>query len=372
MKEKILVVDDEDSLRMTLKMRLQSSGFEVQVAADGDEALTVLKEFPADLVLLDINMPNMDGIETLGHVAELYPAAEVIMLTGFADFSTAIECLKKGAKDYLVKPIEVTELITRVKSTLRAKSSERAYHELQQQYMSTFFHDLLGPITTIDSTIDHLIEEKSGSVSKEQAVLLRYAGELADKMSTRIKEMIDLSQFEAGAVRLECKPLDIGIFAEMMCIRYEILAKAKGIHLVKKIEKNLPSVNFDFDKIAQAVNNILDNAIKYSLRDGKISITVSRKTEGEKGNKRESVLFAVQDNGVGIPGDEIPLVFNKYKEQLTPKPSDLKTTVLGLAISKHIIEAHGGKIWVESEVGKGSTFSFTLPVIAQEAVGVRA
>ncbi len=360
MNDKILVVDDEDSLRMTLKLRLQSAGFDVRVAQDGEEALAVLKEDPADLVLLDINMPNMDGIEALGHIAKLYPSTEIIMLTGFADFSTAIECLKKGAKDYLVKPIEMTELITRVKATLRAKTSERAYRELQQQYMSTFFHDLLGPLTTVDSTIEHITEGDSGNVTKEQAVLLQYAGELSEKMIQRMKEMIDLSQFEAGMVNLERKPLDIAVFADMICIRYEILAKAKQIKLVKKIDKNLPAISFDFDKVGQVVNNILDNAIKYSLRDGTISISVSKKVEEELGKKKEYVLFSVKDNGVGIRADELPLVFNKYKEQLASKPADLKTTVLGLAISKHIIEAHGGKIWVTSEVGKGSTFSFTL------------
>ncbi|MGA7161460.1 MAG: response regulator [Bacteroidota bacterium] len=361
MKDKILVVDDEDSLRMTLKLRLQAAGFEVQMAQDGEEALAVLKKAPVDLVLLDINMPRMDGIETLGHVTKDYPWTEIIMLTGFADFSTAIECLKKGAKDYLVKPIEMTELITRVRSTLRAKTSERAYRDLQQRYMSTFFHDLLGPLTTVDSTIGHLIEGKSGSVTKEQALLLRYAGELTEKMTQRVKEMIDLSQFEAGLVAIDRKPLDMPIFAEMMCARYEILAKSKEIKLVKKIDKDLPTVSFDFDKIAQVFNNIFDNALKYSLRDGSIFVTVSKKVEEELGQKKEYVVFSVKDNGIGIRPDELPLVFNKYKEQLTSKPADLKTTVLGLAISRHIVEAHGGKIWVDSEVGKGSTFSFSLP-----------
>lgn len=364
MKDKILVVDDEDSLRMTLKLRLQSAEFDVREAKDGEAALEQLKESPADLVLLDINMPRMDGIETLSNITRDYPSTEIIMLTGFADFSTAIECLKKGAKDYLVKPIEMTELVTRVKSTLRAKTSERAFRELQQRYMSTFFHDLLGPLTTVDSTIEHLIEGKSGTVSKEQAVLLRYSGELVDKMSQRVKEMIDLSQFEAGLVTLESKPLDVAIFAEMMCARYEILAKAKEIKLVRKIEKKLPTVQFDFDKIAQVINNIFDNAIKYSLRGGTITVTVSSTTKQEVGKKKEYVVFSIKDHGVGIRADELPLVFNKYKEQLASKPIDLKTTVLGLAISKHIVEAHGGTIWVDSEVGKGSTFSFSLPVLA--------
>ncbi len=163
MKDKILVVDDEDSLRMTLKLRLQAADFDVQVAQDGEEALEVLKKGSIDLVLLDINMPKMDGIETLGNVARDYPWTEIIMLTGFADFSTAIECLKKGAKDYLVKPIEMTELITRVRATLRAKTSERAFKELQQRYMSTFFHDLLGPLTTVDSTVRASYRRKIGN-----------------------------------------------------------------------------------------------------------------------------------------------------------------------------------------------------------------
>ena len=148
----------------------------------------------------------------------------------------------------------------------------------------------------------------------------------------------------------------------MMCARYEILAKSKDIKLIKKIEKNLPSVSFDFDKVAQVFNNIFDNAIKYSLREGTISIAVAKKTETELGKKKEYVVFSIKDNGIGIRSDELPLVFNKYKEQLASKPADLKTTVLGLAISRHIVEAHGGKIWVDSEVGKGSTFSFSLPV----------
>jgi signal transduction histidine kinase len=131
-----------------------------------------------------------------------------------------------------------------------------------------------------------------------------------------------------------------------------------------KIDKNLPTVSFDFDKVAQVINNILDNALKYSLRDGIIAITVSTTTRKELGKEKQYVVFAIKDNGVGIRADELPLVFNKYKEQLTTKAIDLKTTVLGLAISKHIIEAHGGSIWVDSEVGKGSTFSFTLPVNA--------
>jgi two-component system sensor histidine kinase/response regulator len=362
MKEKILVVDDEDTLRLTLKMRLQSTGFDVRTASNGEEALEMMKEDQADIILLDINMPRMGGIEALALLSDMYPTTEVIMLTGFADFSTAVDCLKKGAKDYLVKPIEVTELITRVKSILRARVSERAFRDLQQQYMSTFFHDLLGPLSTISSTVEHLLEEKSGAISKEQAVLLRYAGELSDKMDREIQAMIDLSQFESRIVKLDPKPVDVATLAQMIAIRYEILAKSKDIKFIKEVEKNLPSVRCDFDKVTQVLNNILDNAIRYSLNGGTVSMTIQKLPPEATEDKKGAILFSIKDDGIGIPAEELPIVFNKYKEQLAAKPAEMKKTILGLAISKHIIEAHRGKIWVDSEAGKGSTFSFTLPM----------
>ena len=362
MADKILVVDDEETLRLTLKTRLRSAGFEIDVASDGKEALEKLKHDAFDAVLLDINMPRMNGIEALDHIAQLYPKTEVIMLTGFADFSMAIDCLKKGAKDYLVKPIEPTELITRLKSLLRAKASERKLHALQQEYMSTFLHDLHGPLTTIDSTFEHFLEGKSGTLSKEQGFLLKYAGDLSNRMFKRVKDMIDLSQFEAGAMKLEPKPVDVGTLAETVCIRYDILARGKGLTLHKSIQHNLPQVNCDFDKVVQAVDNILDNAIKFTDERGAITVSVARTKVDDDKKKVDSILCSVKDTGEGIAADELPLVFHKYKEQLVNKPRELKTTKLGLVITKHIVEAHGGKIWVESDVGKGTTFFFTLPL----------
>jgi signal transduction histidine kinase len=359
MNEKILVVDDEETQRLTLKMRLQSNGFEVDTAENGEDALEKLKDWPANLALLDINMPVMDGIETLGNVGKMFPETDVIMLTGFADFSTAVECLKKGARDYLVKPVEVTELITRVRSTIRARTSERAFQEMQQRYMSTFLHDLVGPLGTVNSTIENILQGNVGTISKEAAVLLQYAGDLSQKAEKRIKNLIDLSQFETGAVSLDCKQTDIEMFMQTVSIRYEILARSKGLKFKRDIEKNLPPVSCDFDKLAQVMNNLLDNAIKYTMKGGAITLSVSKEKDETKGTV---VLVKVEDDGVGIPQDQLPIIFNKYKEQLIKKPADLQTTVLGLAISKHIVEAHGGAIRATSEMGKGTTFSFTLPV----------
>jgi YesN/AraC family two-component response regulator len=125
MQSSILVVDDEDSLRLGMKARLESQGFTVDTAANGEEAMGKIQEQNYDLVLLDINMPFVNGIQVLEFITAEHRDTDVIMLTGFSDFSLAMECLKKGAKDYLVKPIDTSELVARLKSFLRALRKKR-------------------------------------------------------------------------------------------------------------------------------------------------------------------------------------------------------------------------------------------------------
>jgi two-component system sensor histidine kinase ResE len=248
-----------------------------------------------------------------------------------------------------------------LRSLLRARASERALKELQIQYMSTFLHDLLGPVTTMDSTVEHILQGKAGTVSKDQQILLQYGGELAGKLAQKIKDMIDLSLFEAGSVKLKRTVVDFAALAETICTRYSILARAKGLKLEKSIDRDLPHVNCDFDKIVQVLNCFLDNALKYTM-SGKINIAMSKAPKELALTNSQSILCSVQDTGIGIPHDQIPLVFSKYKELMVKKPPEMKKVVLSLAIAKHIVDAHKGKIWVDSEAGSGTKFSFILPV----------
>lgn len=184
MNERILVVDDEESLRLSLKFKLKSAGFDVDVAVDGEDALEKLKARPADAVLLDINMPRMSGIETLTLIRQQYPQTEAIMLTGFADFSTAIECLKIGAKDYLVKPVDTTELVTRLRSLVRSRSTERALQEVHLEYLGFLTEDVLEPLKKIQSSLEHLV--KQGDSEKERKKALASAREAADTIEAKV------------------------------------------------------------------------------------------------------------------------------------------------------------------------------------------
>jgi len=194
MNERILIVDDEESLRMSLKFKLKSAGFDVDVAVDGEEALDRLKRKQVDVVLLDINMPRMSGIEALTRIRQDFPQTEAIMLTGFADFSTAIECLKMGARDYLVKPVDTTELVTRVRSLIRSRVSERALQEVQERLSSVLPNDLMEPLTKIQDLLDQASKLEGDAESKERKKLLGTARELIAKMEKNLQGLVDVSK----------------------------------------------------------------------------------------------------------------------------------------------------------------------------------
>jgi two-component system OmpR family response regulator len=216
MNDKILVVDDEESLRLTMKLKLKAAGFDVDVAEDGEAALEKLKAQKFDAVLLDINMPRMSGIEALGIMRQQYPQTEAIMLTGFADFSTAIECLKNGARDYLVKPIDTTELITRLRSLLRSKSSEQALIEVQRQYTSIFFNDMLEPLKEMKTSLDKVLKLKGKSESIEREKIIQTLRDKCEKMSKEIQMLTEFSRTEIEKKSNEGTTIDATVLAEKL------------------------------------------------------------------------------------------------------------------------------------------------------------
>ncbi len=203
MQEKILIVDDEEILRLAMKSKLELADFVVDIASDGEEALNKLKQTEFDVVLLDIKMPGMGGIEALKLFTELFPKTDVIMLTGFADFSTTIECLKIGARDYLVKPVDGTELVTRLQSLVRARVSERGLQEIRQRFLSLIYIDLLGPLKLTRETLEKALNRSSASATPDQKEQISYALDLCEKMISKIQTMEDSSKIQTGAIQFE-------------------------------------------------------------------------------------------------------------------------------------------------------------------------
>lgn len=253
---RVLIVDDEDTLRLTIKTRLASAGFETETAVDGEEALEKLKGAPFDVVLLDINMPRMDGITALGAIADQYPGSDVIMLTGFADFSTAIECLKKGAKDYLVKPIDTTELITRLRSLLRARTSEAALAEIRRDHSGFLAGTVLGPLTRFTILAKGMASEEFGKGTKESKVAASVMADGLRAMLDAVRSAVEPSHLTSGGPVPGGKPASleklihaaaesVHPFLSLADVKLDVKGGAKGA----KVD--------DGDHMEQALQNLL-------------------------------------------------------------------------------------------------------------------
>ncbi|HWP82429.1 MAG TPA: response regulator [Bacteroidota bacterium] len=359
MNPRVLVVDDEDTLRLTLKARLQSNGFDVSSASNGEEALEIMKTHAFDIALLDVNMPQLNGLQVLEVIRDQHPHTDVIMLTGFADFSTAIECLKMGAKDYLVKPIEPTELLTRLQALIRARSSERALFEYQQRQMSTIIYNILGPLNMLHSSLQHIamVLEKGKSDVAQQ--LLGHAQELNEKMAQHLKDLIDVSNLNLTGVDLSRSRADLKALVEKVYARFEWRSNGKNLKLTKNLPAKLPNVEVDSEKVEQVLDSIMNHAVSTASSESTVAVSVTKaKTESGDG---EEIVISVTTDKSSMDANEILMLFNQSVEDSLAGPA-LGPASLGLAIARKILEAHGGSLSIDSTVGKRTEYRIRLPI----------
>jgi signal transduction histidine kinase len=361
-KPRLLVVDDDKNFRDIVLMAISEEDFDVSEATTGEEAVKAARAHEYDLVLLDLKMPVMDGLQTLKLLRQESPSTDILMITGYQDVHLAVESIKLGAKEYLTKPIDPPELVQRLKSALRAHAAELRVKNLQAEFSAHLLYELRTPLSTVQSAVGFLMKELAGPTTERQQDVLSHIEHNTTKMISLLNDMIDLTQFESGRVGLEKLPTNLDELIPAVCARFDPLAKAKKVSLKVNINSNIPTLELDPDKIEQVIENLLDNAVKYTNEGGTITITASQTHHTMDGRAREVIEIAVADSGMGIPKEELPFVFDKYKEFLTGKTSQQKTTGIGLIICRNIVEAHNGTMSVASTAGKGSTFKFTLPV----------
>jgi signal transduction histidine kinase len=245
----------------------------------------------------------------------------------------------------------------------RTKALESANNKLKQidqkktEFLSVVSHDLRTPLTSIKAFTEILMDEKV-IVNKSARKHLEIINAESDRLTRLISDLLKLSRIQLGKETFHIKKLDIAQTARKVIDSISPLLKKKDLRIREKIPGNLPPINCDQDKLIQVLHNILGNAIKFSRSHSNIQVSV----QAIKNNKNGKVEFCIADEGIGIAKENLDKIFLKFKkaeESLEDYPSG---TGLGLAISKEIVHRLGGHIWVESTLGKGSTFHFTLPM----------
>ena len=365
----LLVVDDtEDNLDL-LEFALKRKPVRMLRAASGKECLALAAEKQPDLILLDIQMPEMDGFETLKRLRANPTTAKipVVFLTAQRkDVDSIATGLALGAEQYLTKPIDTDELLVRTKMLIDLKRAEAELERTKADFMAMLVHDLRSPLIGVKSVIELLQDNGKGTIlNDDHFELLNAAHTSARKLLELISDFLDLSKYEAGTIPFEGTAVPIARFVDPVLNQMDIQFRQRNVKLVKMIQADLPDVIVDPAKTEQVVMNLLSNALKFTKSGGTITLEASPHT-GEViaagGSKaKQYVRISIVDNGVGIPSEELSSLFERYKQTSSAKITKQKGTGLGLVICKRIVEAQGGSVTVESEPGKRTTFSFTLP-----------
>ena len=359
---KILIVDDEDTLRLTIKTRLAAGGFETDAAVDGEEALEKLKQSKFDVVLLDINMPRMDGITALGSITELHPDTDVIMLTGFADFTTAIECLKKGARDYLVKPIDTTELITRLRSLLRARSSEAALTAERKKEAAFVFDEVLDPMIVLRAVLTAMSDGGFGKTTKEQNLVLDQLVETADAIVKAGKGIVNPSLLTADSSQLERKDVSFEKIAGPLIEQAIALGKASGLQVKSSVGSKLPKIQADAGKLSSGLRSTIAAVLAMSSKGSSVSIDVSKQSDDAGLPGKEAIVFEVQTTKVGEKALKASELSLKPLESMGSTVSGLDDQMLLLQSAKRVVVAHKGVFQVESKKGDGMVIRCFIPL----------
>jgi len=360
MKATILVIDDEQAMRDSCRQALTKDGYLTETAEDGDSGLQKIRQIKPDLVLVDLKMPGMSGMELLEKIRDIDPNIVSIVITGYATIESAVEAMKRAAYDFLPKPFTPDQLriVTRRGLERRALALEAAKLQQEKQKMRENFitlvsHQLRSPLVSIQQYFEVILEGFAGEVGSKQKEMIEDAGKRINELLKLINDWLNMSRIEAVTLVEKFESVDLAhILSEAMEL-LEPLAKDRKVDVARNFCKGIPTVLGCKESLKQALANVISNAIIYNREGG--TVTISTK------NENYHLVVEVSDTGIGISQENLPFIFDEFFRAKTKETQGITGSGLGLPIAKRIIEAHNGSIKVESELGKGSTFSIILP-----------
>jgi two-component system sensor histidine kinase/response regulator len=377
---RILVVDDELGIREGCKRALTPHGFEVDVAENGPAGLRKLREEGRfDMLLLDAMMPGMSGLEMWQQARQLAPDLICIIITGYATVELAVQATREGAHDFIAKPF-TSELLLQVinrqlerhqlrreAERVRALQEEtrelaRARAELQKleavegRFMLNMVHILRAPVAVLQNSIQLI--RKGYVPPEEQPAMLERAEQRAGELLTTLDDLLILAYLKEGVGLTKAETVSVADVLEEVLTTLKGWAGQQGVTVTAEVADR-PHVTANPDYIKALWTHLLSNAIRYTPAGGKV--TISLRADQEQGQ----VIGAVSDTGIGIAVEDVSRIFEDFYRTEEAKAMQETGTGLGLPIVQQVVEKYGGTIEVESAVGQGSTFRFTLPLAHQ-------
>jgi signal transduction histidine kinase len=363
----VLLIEDNPGDADLVRLRLVDGNSTVNVScvtrlADG---LASMAKEPPSVVLLDLNLPDSHGADTFRKVLASAPGVPVVILSGQDDEALAMKALHQGVQDYLVKgDITSGHLERAVRHAMERqallRSLEMSRHqqiEFKNQFLSHVSHELRTPLTCIHQFVSILLDGLAGEVNTEQRYHLGTVLNSVNQLRAMIRDLLEATRAESGKIRIEPRCITIGDLIQQAVSMMAATAKEKRVGLEVGLDTRIPFVYADPDRVLQVLINLIDNGIKFTPPDGSLLVKACM-VEADP----SMVYLSVADTGRGIGPEAKALIFERLYQDPNSVDNSRSGLGLGLFIAKELVELHGGRIWVASEIGNGSTFSFTLPL----------
>lgn len=373
MATKILLIEDNPDYSLITRRILKraSVAYEVVTVSEGKAGIDEIINEEFNVILCDYRLPGYSGLDILRQMKKHGKDIPFIVVTSAGSEKIAVDLMKEGASDYLVKdtsyenilPMVIQRAIDRFNARKEKEWLEKALidsnEKLKQMYAiksdftSMVSHELRTPLTAIREGISIVLDQAVGEINNDQREFLMVAKRNVDRLKRLIDDVLDFSKLESKRMEFKMTAEDLNMLVQEVVEAQRSVAQKKGLSVEIDLDSTFDRILFDRDRITQVLTNLMSNAIKFT-QNGEIIVRT------KKDNNSNVVVLSVQDAGAGISEEDLPKLFQKFQQLGRGNARKTGGTGLGLAISKQIIEQHGGKIWVESEIGKGSIFFCTF------------
>jgi two-component system, sensor histidine kinase and response regulator len=362
----ILIVDDDPRNLQLLGTILQENSYDIEFATSGKAALDWINIKKFDLILLDINMPGMDGFEVCTKIRSNPEMVHIpiIFLSAETERENILKGFDLGAQDYITKPFDSRELLVRIRTHLALKDTlekleiekehAQSADHLKSAFLATMSHELRTPLNSILGFTGILIQGKPGSLNDEQKKQLGMVQNSARHLLSLINDVLDISKIEAGQLKINLQQFKLPEVIKKVVETNKPFAERKDLKISVSIDENINDITSDSMRVQQILLNLLNNAIKFT-ETGTISISCF--------SVSDFVKIQITDSGIGIESEKIEQLFKPFMQIDTGLTRTKEGTGLGLSICKKLTEMLNGKIEVESKPGSGSTFTVILPYI---------
>ena len=363
----VLLIEDNPGDADLVRLRLVEGKSKVHVNCVPrlSDALACLDAETPLLVLLDLNLPDSHGAETFRRIMQKAPNVPVVILSGQDDEALAMKAVHQGVQDYLVKgDITSKQLeralryaVERQSLLLTLEVTRKQQIEFKNRFLSHVSHELRTPLTCIHQYVTLLLDGLAGPVTPGQTDHLKTVLKSVNQLHAMIRDLLEATRADSGKLRMEPRCIDIGELIQQAVAMMGPIAAEKRVRLEIALDQRVPLVYADPDRGLEVFINLIDNGIKFTPPQGSVTVKAALVE-----TDMSSVYLSVTDTGRGIPQSALPQVFDRLYQDPDAVDGNRSGLGLGLYIAKEIVNLHGGRIWVSSELGNGATFSFTLPL----------